>query len=49
MSDALNDELFKLDKIHIDHNGFGTLMKHLPREKLEFCCFAAKMTNFSAK
>ena len=47
MRDALNDELFELEKIHIDHNEFDMLMKKLPREKHEFCRSAAGMTSSS--
>lgn len=47
MRDALVDELFELKKIHINHNGSDILTKSLPREKLEFCRFAAGITSFS--
>ncbi|RVX19730.1 Aromatic aminotransferase ISS1 [Vitis vinifera] len=35
MRDALNDNLFELEKIHTDHNDSDMLTKSLPREKLE--------------
>ena len=35
---ALNDNLFELEKIHIDHNDLDMLTKSLLREKLEVCC-----------
>ena len=38
MRDALNDNLFELEKILTDHNGSNMLTKSLPREKLEVCC-----------
>ncbi|RVW22382.1 Retrovirus-related Pol polyprotein from transposon TNT 1-94 [Vitis vinifera] len=41
MRDALNDNLFELEKIHTDHNGSDMLTKSLPREKLEVCCSIA--------
>ena len=37
LRDALNDNLFELEKIHTDHNGSDMLTKTLPREKLEVC------------
>ena len=36
MRDALNDNLFELEKIHTDHNDSNMLMKSLPRESLKF-------------
>ena len=36
MRDALNDNLFELEKIHTDHNGSDMLTKSLPRESLKF-------------
>ncbi|RVW42558.1 Retrovirus-related Pol polyprotein from transposon TNT 1-94 [Vitis vinifera] len=37
MRNALNDNLFELEKIHTDHNNSDMLTKSLPREKLEVC------------
>ena len=37
LRDALNDNLFELEKIHTDHNGSDMLTKTLPKEKLEVC------------
>ncbi|RVW60672.1 Retrovirus-related Pol polyprotein from transposon TNT 1-94 [Vitis vinifera] len=45
MRDALNDNLFELEKIHIDHNGSDMLTKSLPKEKLEVCCSIAEMAS----
>ena len=36
--DALNDNLFEIEKIHTDHNGSYMLTKSLPREKLGVYC-----------
>ena len=49
MRDALNDELFELEKIHTDHNGSNMLTKNLPRKKLELCRFATGMASSSTK
>ncbi|RVW44682.1 Retrovirus-related Pol polyprotein from transposon TNT 1-94 [Vitis vinifera] len=45
MRDALNDNLFELEKIHTDHNGSDMLTKSLPREKLKVCCLIARMAS----
>ena len=45
MRDALNDNLFELEKILTDHNGSNMLTKSLPREKLEVCCSIAGMAS----
>ncbi|KAL6318202.1 hypothetical protein AAG906_035707 [Vitis piasezkii] len=45
MRDALNDNLFELEKIHTNHNGSDMLTKSLPREKLEVCCSIAGMAS----
>ena len=45
MRDALNDNLFELEKIHTDHNDSDMLTKSLPREKLKVCCSIAKMAS----
>ena len=37
MRDALNNNLFELEKIHTDYNGSDMLTKSLPREKFEVC------------
>ena len=44
---ALNDNLFELEKIHIDHNDLDMLTKSLLREKLEVCCSIVGMVNLS--
>ena len=49
LRDALNDELFELEKIHTDHNGFDMLSKNLPRSKLEFCRSTVGMKSSSLK
>ncbi|RVW40094.1 Retrovirus-related Pol polyprotein from transposon TNT 1-94 [Vitis vinifera] len=41
MRDALNDNLFEIEKIHTDNNGSDMLTKTLPREKLGVCCSIA--------
>ena len=45
MRDALNDNLFEIEKIHIDNNGSDMLTKTLPREKLGVCCSIAGMVS----
>lgn len=45
LRDALNDNLFELEKIHTDHNGSDMMTKALPREKLEACRLIAGMAN----
>ena len=45
MRDALNDNLFEIEKIHIDHNDLDMLTKSLPREKLRVCCSIAGMVS----
>ena len=45
MIDALNDNLFEIEKIHTDHNGSDMLTKSLPREKLRVCCSIAGMVS----
>ena len=45
MRDALNDNLFELEKIHTNHNGSDMLTKSLPREKLEVCCSIVGMAS----
>ena len=45
MRDALNDNLFELEKIHTDHNDSDMLTKSLPREKLEVCCSIVGMAS----
>ena len=45
MRDALNDNLFELEKIHTDHNGSDMLTKSLPREKFEACCSMVRMAS----
>ncbi|KAL6328283.1 hypothetical protein AAG906_034426 [Vitis piasezkii] len=45
MRDALNDNLFEIEKIHTDNNGSDMLTKTLPREKLGVCCSIAGMKN----
>ena len=47
LRDALNDNLFELEKIHTDHNGSDMLTKTLPREKLEVCRLIAGMASSS--
>ncbi|TYK14965.1 retrovirus-related Pol polyprotein from transposon TNT 1-94 [Cucumis melo var. makuwa] len=49
LRDALNDELFELEKIHTNHNRSDMLTKNLPRVKLEFCCSTVGMTSSSTK
>ena len=44
MRDALNDNLFEIEKIHTDHNGSDMLTKSLPWEKLGVCCSIARMS-----
>ena len=43
--DAPNDNLFEIEKIHIDHNGSDMLTKSLPREKLGVCCLITWMVS----
>ncbi|KAL6323545.1 hypothetical protein AAG906_039125 [Vitis piasezkii] len=43
MRDALNDNLFEIEKIHIDNNDSDMLTKTLPREKLGVCYSIAGM------
>ena len=43
LRDALNDNLFELEKINIDYNGYDMLTKTLSREKLEVYCSIAEM------
>ncbi|RVW22327.1 Retrovirus-related Pol polyprotein from transposon TNT 1-94 [Vitis vinifera] len=43
MRDALNDNLFEIEKIHTDNNGSDMLTKTLPMEKLGVCCSIAGM------
>ena len=45
LRDAFNDNLFELEKIHIDHNGSDMLTKTLPREKLKVCHSIVGMAN----
>ena len=45
MRDALNDNLFEIEKIDTNHNGSDMLTKSLPREKLGFCCSITKMVS----
>ncbi|KAL6335765.1 hypothetical protein AAG906_039528 [Vitis piasezkii] len=45
MRDALNDNLFELEKIHTDHYGSDMLTKSLPKEKLEVCCSITEMAS----
>ncbi|RVW11901.1 Retrovirus-related Pol polyprotein from transposon TNT 1-94 [Vitis vinifera] len=45
MRDALNDNLFEIEKIHTDNNGSDMLTKTLPREKLGLCCSIAGMVS----
>ena len=45
MRDALNDNLFEIEKIHTDNNGSDMLTKTLPREKLGVCCSIARMVS----
>ena len=45
MRDALNDNLFEIEKIHTDNNGSDMLTKTLPREKLGVCYFIAGMVS----
>ncbi|WKA06698.1 hypothetical protein VitviT2T_024587 [Vitis vinifera] len=45
MRDALNDNLFEIEKIHTDNNGSDMLTKTLPREKLGVCCSIAGMVS----
>ena len=47
LRDALNDNLFELEKIHTDHNDSYMLAKTLPREKLEVCHSITRMANTS--
>ncbi|KAJ4716959.1 Retrovirus-related Pol polyprotein from transposon TNT 1-94 [Melia azedarach] len=49
LRDALNDNMFELEKIHTDHNASDMLTKTLPREKLEVCCSIAGLTNLSTQ
>ncbi|KAA0032307.1 Retrovirus-related Pol polyprotein from transposon TNT 1-94 [Cucumis melo var. makuwa] len=49
LRNALNDEFFKLKKIHTDHNRSDMLTKNLPRLKLEFCLSTMEMTSSSSK
>ena len=49
LRDALNDELFELEKIHTDHNGSDMLTRNLPRSKFEFCRSIVGMTSSSSK
>ncbi|TYK18300.1 Retrovirus-related Pol polyprotein from transposon TNT 1-94 [Cucumis melo var. makuwa] len=49
LRDALNDELFELEKIHTDCNESDMLTKNLPRTKLEFCRSIVGMTSSSSK
>ncbi|KAA0051094.1 Retrovirus-related Pol polyprotein from transposon TNT 1-94 [Cucumis melo var. makuwa] len=49
LRDALNGELFELEKTHTDHNGFDMLIKNLPRSKLELCRSTVGMTSSSSK
>ncbi|RVW62633.1 Retrovirus-related Pol polyprotein from transposon TNT 1-94 [Vitis vinifera] len=48
MRDALNDNLFEIEKIRTDNNGSDMLTKTLPREKLGVCCSIARMSVNSA-
>ena len=48
LRDALNDNLFELEKIHTDHNGSDMLTKVLPKEKLEVCWSITGMAVLSA-
>ena len=45
MRDALNNNLFELEKMHTDYNDLDMLMKSLPREKLEVCCSIVEMAS----
>ena len=45
MRNALNDNLFELEKIHTDHYGSDMLTKSLPKEKLEVCCSITGMAS----
>ena len=45
MRDALNDNLFEIEKIHTDNNGSDMLTKTLPREKLGVCCSIVGMVS----
>ncbi|KAJ4728518.1 Retrovirus-related Pol polyprotein from transposon TNT 1-94 [Melia azedarach] len=49
LRDALNDNMFELEKIHTDHNASDMLTKTLPREKLEVCCSIAGLANPSTQ
>lgn len=44
----MNDGLYKLEKIHTDHNGSDMFTKNLQREKLEFFrSFAGMASSFT--
>ena len=45
MRDALNDNLYEIEKKHTDHNGSDMLMKSLPREKLGVCYCITRMVS----
>ena len=47
MRDALNENLFEIEKIHTDHNGSDMLTKSLPRKKLGVCCSITGMVSLS--
>ncbi|KAL6314361.1 hypothetical protein AAG906_021191 [Vitis piasezkii] len=49
MRDALNDNLFEIEKIHTDNNGSDMLTKTLPREKLGVCCSIAGMISSNGR
>ncbi|RVW71160.1 Retrovirus-related Pol polyprotein from transposon TNT 1-94 [Vitis vinifera] len=49
MRDALNDNLFEIEKIHTNNNGSDMLTKTLPREKLGVCCFIARMISSNGR
>ncbi|KAJ4719028.1 Retrovirus-related Pol polyprotein from transposon TNT 1-94 [Melia azedarach] len=49
LRDALNDNMFELEKIHTNHNASDILTKTLPREKLEVCCSIAGLENPSTQ
>ncbi|KAK1393106.1 hypothetical protein POM88_012162 [Heracleum sosnowskyi] len=44
-SDALEEGLFEVDKVHTDDNGSDMLTKSLAKGKLKVCCSIAGMAN----
>ena len=47
MRDALNDNLFEIEKIDTNHNGSNMLTKSLPKENLGVCCSITRMVSSS--